>query len=242
MERTAPRELLRRVGRRVAELRAQCGLTQEAFATALGIATKNLQRIESGRQNLTLASLDAIASRLGVEAQDLLSQPVPDDARPRVARTAWLEGLAACGVELQDEPGPGTLPVTPLQAAAEHLARAEAVPPVLYAKLTGRSSRTDKGTFVARVLGGSMAPWIPDGGWCVFRAPASLNVLGGIALLSVRESTDQTRYVVRRVDRAAGKRARLRIESLAPGFAERDVAPADASVLAELVTVLSTES
>ena len=116
----------------------------------------------------------------------------------------------------------------------------------------GRSSRTDKGTFVARVLGGSMAPWIPDGGWCVFRAPASLNVLGGIALLSVRESTDQTRYVVRRVDRAAGKRARLRIESLAPGFAERDVAPADAaerdvapadaSVLAELVTVLSTES
>ena len=123
-----------------------------------------------------------------------------------------------------------------------HLARAEAIPPRRYAKLPGRPSRTDKGTFLARVLGGSMAPRIPDGGWCVFRAPASVNAVGGIALLSVRELTDHERYFVRRVDRTAGKRARLRIESLAPGFAERDVAPADASVLAELVTVLSTES
>jgi len=42
------------------------------MAVALGVAVRNVQRIESGRQNLTLASLERIADVLDVEPWELL--------------------------------------------------------------------------------------------------------------------------------------------------------------------------
>ena len=71
------RDLTRRVGRRIAELRVQSGLTQDALAPALGMATKNLQRLESGSQNLTLQSLAAAARALGVDPLSRLCRLAP---------------------------------------------------------------------------------------------------------------------------------------------------------------------
>ncbi|WP_411280351.1 helix-turn-helix domain-containing protein, partial [Gemmatimonas sp.] len=53
---------MRAVARRIAEVRRLAGITQEALAEQLGIALKNVQRIESGRQNLTLQTLARVAT------------------------------------------------------------------------------------------------------------------------------------------------------------------------------------
>jgi transcriptional regulator with XRE-family HTH domain len=50
-------DTVRNVGRRVAELRAKAGLTQEQQAERLGFTLKYLQRIEGGGENLTVRSL-----------------------------------------------------------------------------------------------------------------------------------------------------------------------------------------
>ncbi len=53
------------VGRRIAELREQAGVTQAFVAGHAGISVNNLQRIEYGGQNLTIESLVKIAQALG---------------------------------------------------------------------------------------------------------------------------------------------------------------------------------
>ena len=77
----------RAVGRRLAEERRRLGLTQEALAEKLGVSAKYLQRIEAGRQNLTLGSLVTLARALGQQALDLLRPPRkldrPPPGRPR---------------------------------------------------------------------------------------------------------------------------------------------------------------
>ena len=77
----------RAVGRRLAEERRRLGLTQEALAEKLGVSAKYLQRIEAGRQNLTLGSLVTLARALGKKPLDLLRPPRkldrPPPGRPR---------------------------------------------------------------------------------------------------------------------------------------------------------------
>ncbi|MBZ0232733.1 MAG: helix-turn-helix domain-containing protein [Deltaproteobacteria bacterium] len=67
-----PDATLRLVGRRVAQHRHRRGWTQEVLAERLGLSTKYLQRVEWGRQNLSLRSLATIASALGCRPFDLL--------------------------------------------------------------------------------------------------------------------------------------------------------------------------
>ena len=76
----------RGVGRRVAELRAQRGLTQAAFAEVCGLTTKHVQKIELGQLNLTLRSLVRVAHHLNVNLSDLFApalNPVVRRGRPR---------------------------------------------------------------------------------------------------------------------------------------------------------------
>lgn len=68
-------QLQRRVGRRVAELRKEMGLTQVALVKQLGFSVGYLCRIESGGENLTLKTLSKIAAALSVEAEDLFVHP-----------------------------------------------------------------------------------------------------------------------------------------------------------------------
>lgn len=67
------------VGRRVAELRAGRGLTQEALAEATGFYTRYVQAIEAGTVNLTLDSLARIAAALQEPVIALFQPP----SRPR---------------------------------------------------------------------------------------------------------------------------------------------------------------
>lgn len=80
MRRIDPDRLLRDVGRRLAELRAEKGATQESFAAEAGLSTRYVQRIEAGEENLTLRSLAILASVLRPVAT-LLEPPRTRGAR-----------------------------------------------------------------------------------------------------------------------------------------------------------------
>lgn len=71
-----PDRLVRDVGRRIAELRQAAGLTQEAFAEALGTSVQYASRVERG-ENLSLHTLAKIANVLCVQVLDLLEPPAP---------------------------------------------------------------------------------------------------------------------------------------------------------------------
>jgi transcriptional regulator with XRE-family HTH domain len=78
------------LGRRVAELRAEHGLTQAQLARALGKVTpQRVARIEAGA-NLTVFSLVAIANQFGVAIDELFRDPddltKPKRGRPRKKR------------------------------------------------------------------------------------------------------------------------------------------------------------
>lgn len=75
-------EVLRDLGRRVAELRAARGLTQERFAEDANITAQYLQRIEAGRENLTVRSLVRLAGLLHVSVTDLFAKPAQREVRP----------------------------------------------------------------------------------------------------------------------------------------------------------------
>ena len=76
-----PEAALRRVARRIAEIRTAKGITQDEIAEKLGCATRNYQRIEYGGQNLSLRTLVRIANLLGVTIADLVPPPPPRAAK-----------------------------------------------------------------------------------------------------------------------------------------------------------------
>ena len=75
-------DVLRDLGRRVAELRATRGLTQEKFAEEADITAQYLQRVEAGRENLTVRSLVRLAALLHVSITDLFAKPALREVRP----------------------------------------------------------------------------------------------------------------------------------------------------------------
>lgn len=74
---------IRRIARRIASVRAERGLTQEQFASRLEIATKNVQRLESGRQNLTLATIERIAGALDVPPETFFGAAASVEGAPQ---------------------------------------------------------------------------------------------------------------------------------------------------------------
>lgn len=79
-----PDDLLRDIGRRVAELRAGRGWTQQQFAEALDVSVRYVQDIEAGRMNLSVRSLSKLADALEVEVRALFNEP--EDRTVRVGR------------------------------------------------------------------------------------------------------------------------------------------------------------
>jgi transcriptional regulator with XRE-family HTH domain len=65
-------ELQKIVGRRLREQRESLGLSQEAMAERLGYHRTFLGSVERGERNLTLASVEQLATSLGVPALDML--------------------------------------------------------------------------------------------------------------------------------------------------------------------------
>ena len=72
MPRRRDQELLRDLGRRVAEARTQRGYTQEQLAEAIDIQPVTMSRWETGDRALSITTLANIADALGVGLGDLL--------------------------------------------------------------------------------------------------------------------------------------------------------------------------
>jgi transcriptional regulator with XRE-family HTH domain len=65
-------ELQKTVGRNLRAHRTAQGLSQEAFADAIGVHRTYMGGLERGERNLTLKSLERIAGRVGVDPMALL--------------------------------------------------------------------------------------------------------------------------------------------------------------------------
>jgi len=70
-----PDAIARDVGRRVAELRARAGLTQDEFAAKAEVGVKYVQRIERGDENLGIHSLVRLANLLHAPVIDFFQPP-----------------------------------------------------------------------------------------------------------------------------------------------------------------------
>mgnify|MGYP001004913013 CR=1 FL=1 len=73
-----PAKLIEQVGRRVGELRADRGLTQEQ----LEVSTRYVQSVEGGHENLTLETVAKLATILKAKPIELLESPSTRKPRP----------------------------------------------------------------------------------------------------------------------------------------------------------------
>ena len=81
-------QVVQAIGRRIAEVRAEKGLSQAQLAEALSIALQGVQRMEQGRQNLTVKTIVKVANKLGCNPRDLWDPPTTSPPRGRPSRKA----------------------------------------------------------------------------------------------------------------------------------------------------------
>lgn len=248
--REAPPELIQVVARRIKALRQARGLTQDAVAEALGIAVKNVQRLEAGRQNLTLKTLAHVADVLDVEPWELLQAGASSAPDADVSLKRALRGLSRLGHEVfaaDAPPARGAVPVMSLQAAASRFGGSRSVEVSAWLRLKGARQSQLVGRFVAQVLGRSMAPTVPSGALALFRSPVVGPLEGRVVVAEWRDHSDPETggaYVLKRVGSVelrprGGLQLQLRSDN--PDFAALLVDAKDASelrIVAELERVL----
>lgn len=68
-------ELQRRVGRNLRSFRERTGMSQEEFAHSVsGFHRTHQSAIERGQKNMSLAALESLAMKLGVDPLELLAE------------------------------------------------------------------------------------------------------------------------------------------------------------------------
>jgi SOS-response transcriptional repressor LexA len=114
--------------------------------------------------------------------------------------------------------------------------------------------RLRPGVFVAQVVGKSMEPAIPDGSYCLFRAPVTGTRQGRIVLVQLRDAIDPDsgeRYTVKRylsekvADGDSWHHARITLKPINPAFQPIQITSAgddELQVVAEFVEVLGDVS
>ncbi len=143
------------------------------------------------------------------------------------------------------------VPLVPLKAAAGGFSDPQHIEDDQFewvAVEPGRRLR--KGMFVAQVVGKSMEPAIPDGAWCLFRAPVHGTRQGKTVLVQLRNATDpetDQRYTVKRYESEKAmeddswRHETIFLNPVNPDFAPIVLTGADEGefqVIAELVEVL----
>ena len=147
------------------------------------------------------------------------------------------------------------VPLVPLDVAAGAFGDPHAVPDESawdWVEVeTARSLRP--GMFVARVVGQSMEPRIPDGAYCLFASPVTGTRQGRIVLVQLRDQVDADtgqRFTVKRyrsertMDAGGWRHVRITLEPTNPEFLPIELAEDDEdslTVIAELVEVISPE-
>jgi SOS-response transcriptional repressor LexA len=106
--------------------------------------------------------------------------------------------------------------------------------------------------FVAQVTGKSMEPAIPDGSWCLFRAPVEGSRQGKTVLVQLRDVADpdtSQRYTVKRYESEKAAKGdswrheRITLKPVNPDFKPivlSDTSAGDVQVIAELVEVIES--
>lgn len=88
MKPVQPARLQQTVGRRIAEIRQERGLTQDALAEQIGVTTRWVQAAEAGGENFTLSTLARFANALKVAVAEFFSSPTRPSPRPGRPRRA----------------------------------------------------------------------------------------------------------------------------------------------------------
>jgi transcriptional regulator with XRE-family HTH domain len=65
------RDILKRFGERVRELRLETGLSQEKFAAKCGLDRTYVGSVERGERNIALRNIEKIATALGISIAQL---------------------------------------------------------------------------------------------------------------------------------------------------------------------------
>lgn len=243
-------DLLASVAQQIKRLRAARGLTQEAMAESLGIALKNVQRLEAGRQNLTLATIQNVADVLDVDPQQLLAPPSPSRDADAQSLERALRGLARHGAQVaytRSRPKRDFLPLMTLQAAASQFGTAKDVDVQAWVKLRGARPASLEGRFVAQIKGTSMQPTVPHAALVLFRSPVVGSLEGRLVLAEWRGHADPDSggaYALKRIGPIESRREggfRMQLLSDNPDFAPIVVEgerAAELRVVAELERVL----
>ncbi|WP_082930630.1 helix-turn-helix domain-containing protein [Rhizobium bangladeshense] len=80
-------DVRRTIGWNVRRLRVDRGLSQERLALEAEIDRSYVGRIERGRENVTVATLEAFARVLSVNVSELFAEVDPADGRPASLRS-----------------------------------------------------------------------------------------------------------------------------------------------------------
>ena len=142
-------------------------------------------------------------------------------------------------------------PLVPLKAAAGAFSDAQYIDEDTIEWVTVETThRLRPGMFIAQVVGKSMEPAIPDGRWCLFRAPVEGTRQGKTVLVQLRDATDPEtgqRYTVKRYESEktaqddSWQHTRIALKPANPDFEPivlTDANEGDLQVIAELVVVL----
>ena len=79
-----PREnVLISFGRRIRDLRAKKGWSQEELAFEANIDRSYLSGVECGKRNIALANIDKLAKALGVSARELFTEDIGPSHKAR---------------------------------------------------------------------------------------------------------------------------------------------------------------
>ena len=159
--------------------------------------------------------------------------------RPRIVGPAPDERYVNCA------------PLVPLKAAAGAFSDAQYIDEDAIEWVAVETThRLRPGMFVAQVVGKSMEPTIPDGGWCLFRAPVDGTRQGKTVLVQLRDATDPEtgqRYTVKRYKSEkkaqddSWQHTRILLKPANPDFEPivlTDTDEGDLQVIAELIEVL----
>lgn len=82
------------IGWNLRHLRVEQGLSQERLALASGIDRAYVGRVERGSENLTIATLEALAKVLAVPIAALLVEPPAGATRPAPLKSGRRKGRA----------------------------------------------------------------------------------------------------------------------------------------------------
>ena len=151
-----------------------------------------------------------------------------DDAHTERGATGALPPTLRLVDPLPEQRYATCLPLVPLKAAAGAFSDLQHVEDDDFDWVEVKSGRRlRRGMFVAQVVGKSMEPAIPDGAWCLFRAPVEGTRQGKIVLVQMRDDTDPEsgqRYTVKRyrsekaADGDSWRHARISLNPVNPEF------------------------